>query len=91
MRVHLNHHPQPFIPSPSANLPDESIKPLETAAGTGVYYGYAQIVPVQDTAAQFSTQDTQVLPMVMSLGWNPFYKNERMTAVCYLWARQIFD
>jgi hypothetical protein len=20
--------------------------------------------------------------MVMSLGWNPYYKNERMTAVC---------
>jgi len=26
-------------------------------------------------------EDSKVLPMVMSLGWNPFYKNERMTAV----------
>lgn len=77
------------IPSSSANLPDESITPLETAAGTGVYYGYAQIIPAQDTTAQVSADDTQVLPMVMSLGWNPFYKNERMTAVCYFQARQI--
>lgn len=26
-------------------------------------------------------EDTKVLPMVMSLGWNPFYRNERLTAV----------
>ena len=77
----LHHRTQPSIPFPSANLPSESITPLETAAGIGVYYGYAQIVPDQDTAAQFLAQDTQVLPMVMSLGWNPFYKNEQKTAV----------
>jgi hypothetical protein len=25
---------------------------------------------------------SQVWPMVMSFGWNPFYKNERRSAVC---------
>jgi riboflavin kinase len=25
--------------------------------------------------------DLKVFPMAMSLGWNPFYKNERLTAV----------
>jgi riboflavin kinase len=69
-----------FLP---ANLPDDSIAPLNEASGTGVYYGYAQIVPSGDQATRFSSDDTKVLPMVMSLGWNPFYGNEKMSAVCH--------
>jgi riboflavin kinase len=64
-----------------ANLPDESITPLSTKAETGVYYGYAQVLPKAETRAEFAPEDLMVLPMVMSLGWNPFYKNERLTAV----------
>lgn len=41
----------------------------------GVYFGYAQVYGL-------SGQEGKVHPMVMSLGWNPFYKNERLTAVC---------
>jgi riboflavin kinase len=41
----------------------------------GVYFGYAQVYGL-------SEQEGKVHPMVMSLGWNPFYKNERLTAVC---------
>lgn len=41
----------------------------------GVYFGYAQVYGL-------SQQEGKVHPMVMSLGWNPFYKNERLTAVC---------
>lgn len=51
------------------------------AAKTGVYYGYAQVTPSEGTTSSLSDQDVCVLPMVMSFGWNPFYKNERMTAV----------
>ena len=54
---------------------------------TGVYYGYAQVVPPQEHKDDFQSEDLKVLPMVMSLGWNPFYKNERLTAVseyCFL-------
>lgn len=40
----------------------------------GVYFGYAQVYGL-------SEQEGKVHPMVMSLGWNPFYKNERLTAV----------
>ena len=40
----------------------------------GVYYGFAQVDAVDP-------EDGAVHPMVMSLGWNPFYKNERLTAV----------
>jgi riboflavin kinase len=62
----------------TANLPDDSITPLSSVAKTGVYYGFAQVVPPPEHAAKFNIM---VLPMVMSLGWNPFYKNERLSAV----------
>jgi riboflavin kinase len=54
---------------------------MSSVTKTGVYYGYAQVLPPADGKAQLSSAVSQVLPMVMSLGWNPFYKNERMTAV----------
>ena len=38
---------------------------------TGVYYGWAQI----------GGKGSEVYPMVMSLGWNPYYKNEKRSAV----------
>lgn len=47
----------------------------------GVYYGYAQITSSGELPP-LAPEDQMVLPMVMSLGWNPYYKNERMTAVC---------
>lgn len=58
-----------------ANLPDESITPMSSVCKPGVYFGYAQVYGLDD-------QEGKVHPMVMSLGWNPFYKNERLTAVC---------
>jgi FAD synthase len=63
-----------------ANFPDESLPPMSSVTKTGVYYGYARIYcPEHETP--LCDEDSKVLPMVMSLGWNPFYKNERMTAV----------
>ncbi|KII95878.1 hypothetical protein PLICRDRAFT_34828 [Plicaturopsis crispa FD-325 SS-3] len=64
---------------PTANLPDESL-PQINSVETGVYYGYAQVYPSKDGNSTLFDEDVKVLPMVMSLGWNPFYKNERMTA-----------
>ena len=58
-----------------ANLPDESITPMSSVCKPGVYFGYTQVYGL-------SGQEGKVHPMVMSLGWNPFYKNERLTAVC---------
>jgi riboflavin kinase len=68
-------------PIATANLPDGSITPLSSVAKTGVYYGFAQVVPPPEHAAKFEPEDITVLPMVMSLGLNPFYKNERLSAV----------
>ncbi|KAI1792836.1 riboflavin kinase [Ganoderma leucocontextum] len=65
---------------PTANLPDESIIPMSSVTKTGVYYGYAQVSRERDGKTILLEEDGRVLPMVMSLGWNPFYKNERMSA-----------
>jgi hypothetical protein len=58
--------------APSANLPDESLPAMSNVTEPGVYFGYAQVA---------GSADSSVYPMVMSLGRNPFYKNERTTAV----------
>jgi len=62
---------------PTANLPDESITPMSSVCKPGVYFGYAQVYGL-------SGQEGKVHPMVMSLGWNPFYKNERLTAEIHI-------
>jgi len=51
----------------------------------GVYFGYAQIPPSRSDGPPSDALDegrNEVHPMVMSLGCNPFYKNEKLTAVC---------
>ena len=52
---------------------------MSTVVQTGIYYGYARVLPQQDTP--LTANDVGVHPMVMSLGWNPFFHNERLTAV----------
>ena len=66
----------------TANLPDESITPLSTVAKPGVYFGYAQVIPpAEASSSSWRKEDRQVLPMAMSMGWNPYYKNEKLTCV----------
>ncbi|VDM31404.1 unnamed protein product [Hydatigera taeniaeformis] len=50
---------------PTANLDDTVIENLPSLMSTGVYAGWAQV------------GNGDVHKMVMSLGWNPFYKNEK--------------
>ncbi|KAJ8518366.1 hypothetical protein ONZ45_g4554 [Pleurotus djamor] len=69
---------------PTANLPDESIEPLSSVARTGVYYGYAQVIPTKGSNTNLREADIRVLPMVMSLGWNPFYGNKQLTAEIHI-------
>ena len=57
---------------------------MSSVTRTGVYYGYAQVSSEKDGQVVLDAADSQVFPMVMSLGWNPFYKNERMTAVWWI-------
>lgn len=64
----------------AANLPDESLHTMSSVTTSGVYYGFAQVISKEGDTG-LSKEDQQVYPMAMSLGWNPFYKNERLSAV----------
>lgn len=51
---------------PTANLPDDVVNLLPKEFETGVYYGWVTLEKV-------------VYKMVASIGWNPFFKNEKKT------------
>ncbi|KAG2195565.1 hypothetical protein INT47_001312 [Mucor saturninus] len=57
-----------------ANLSDEAISALVSGLETGVYYGWTQI----------GESKSQVYPMVMSLGWNPYFQNEKRSAEVHI-------
>ncbi|KAF9088186.1 riboflavin kinase [Mortierella sp. AD031] len=76
---------------PTANLPEEAIAAQEDKMVTGIYYGWAQVVnsSVAKSASSSSSSlathcPATVCPMVMSLGWNPFYKNEKKSAEVHI-------
>lgn len=50
---------------PTANFPEEVVAKLPASFSTGVYFGWAKV------------DDGEVHKMVMSIGWNPFYKNKK--------------
>lgn len=50
---------------PTANYPEDVINALPDSLDTGVYYGWA------------SVGGNDVHQMVLSVGWNPFYKNTK--------------
>lgn len=54
---------------PTANFPEEIVEQLPRAFQGGVYYGLAQV------------DNGPVYDMVMSIGNNPFYNNEKRTMV----------
>lgn len=57
---------------------------MTSVVKTGIYYGFARVYEDHvgaETKGAFSPADLEILPMVMSLGWNPYYKNEKLTAV----------
>ncbi|QRV91263.1 riboflavin kinase [Ceratobasidium sp. AG-Ba] len=67
----------------TANLPDESLAPMTTVAKPGIYYGYAR-VHFDEGKEGVPDADREVWPMVMSMGWNPYYKNEKLTAEVHI-------
>ncbi|KAM0277878.1 hypothetical protein ACHAQH_005510 [Verticillium albo-atrum] len=74
---------------PTANLPvDSSTTPWIESSASGVYFGWASIaLPADhpDRPAAPSTTDTPLLyPMVMSIGYNPFYKNTVRSAEVHI-------
>ncbi|GAO50660.1 riboflavin kinase [Saitoella complicata NRRL Y-17804] len=55
---------------PTANLPEHAIASVLEHAESGVYYGWAKIIPKDEAAVA-----QPVYPMVLSLGFNPYYNN----------------
>ncbi|KAF8250280.1 riboflavin kinase [Wilcoxina mikolae CBS 423.85] len=63
---------------PTANIP---ISGLSVGGcdnvDSGVYFGFASLdLPTSTTTAEEELKAGNIFPMVMSIGWNPFYKNE---------------
>ncbi|XP_042189638.1 riboflavin kinase isoform X2 [Callorhinchus milii] len=50
---------------PTANFPDTVVDNLPADITTGIYYGWASVA------------NGDVHKMVMSIGWNPYYKNTK--------------
>ncbi len=61
-----NHFPFLLI---SANFPDEVVEHLPEAFESGIYYGWAKV------------DNGGIHKMVMSVGWNPYYKNTKRSMV----------
>ncbi|QUC21121.1 uncharacterized protein UV8b_05364 [Ustilaginoidea virens] len=73
---------------PTANLPvDSALTPWIASVPSGVYFGYASLLLPPEhpqrqglsggpaSSASSSSPPFAVFPMVMSIGYNPFYKN----------------
>ncbi|KND01450.1 riboflavin kinase [Spizellomyces punctatus DAOM BR117] len=58
---------------PTANLPEEVADEAGKVIDTGIYYGWASVGSCPE-----------VHPMVMSFGWNPYYKNEKRSAEVHI-------
>lgn len=56
----------------TANLPADVVKELPNELETGIYSGWA------------SVENGEVYKAVLSLGWNPFFKNKEKSLVCKL-------
>ncbi len=53
----------------SANFPNSVVEQLPKDFPCGIYFGWANV------------DDGPIHKMVMSVGWNPFYKNTKRTMV----------
>ncbi|KAI1880643.1 hypothetical protein JX265_000883 [Neoarthrinium moseri] len=90
---------------PTANLPvDASVTPWIADATSGVYFGYASLLlprahadslsSSSSSSSSTSTAEYQIYPMVMSIGYNPFYKNTVRSAevhVLHRFASDFYD
>ncbi|KAF3400053.1 Riboflavin kinase [Penicillium rolfsii] len=62
---------------PTANIPAEDLSEQHPELTSGVYYGVVALDPqnlAQENGAEKSNSAT-ILPAVLSIGYNPFYKN----------------
>ena len=67
---------------PTANLDVAPIKKESDALAPGIYFGWAGLRGDASDGAR--GKDDVVAPMVMSIGWNPFFENARKTVEPWL-------
>ncbi|KAI0966180.1 hypothetical protein F4678DRAFT_450328 [Xylaria arbuscula] len=66
---------------PTANLPvDAAATPWIADARSGVYFGWASLALPRTHPDGGAKDAFQIFPMVMSIGYNPFYKNSVRSA-----------
>ncbi|WVQ85506.1 hypothetical protein IAT38_007671 [Cryptococcus sp. DSM 104549] len=65
-------HPKPTTSAASAEVDLEALPTI-----TAPY-------PPDEKAQRWSKEDEKVWPMVMSVGWNPYFKNEKITAEVHI-------
>jgi len=78
---------------PTANLPETSFEEICKCMEPGIYYGWAQVIFNDNdnnddddkiNNSNISNDNNNVYPMVMSLGWNPYYRNEKRSAEVHI-------
>ncbi|KAF5891566.1 riboflavin kinase, partial [Clarias magur] len=57
---------------PTANFPESVVDSLPADINTGIYYGWARV------------DNGDIHKMVMSIGWNPYYKNIKKSMETHL-------
>ncbi|KID92924.1 Riboflavin kinase [Metarhizium guizhouense ARSEF 977] len=78
---------------PTANLPvDSALTPWISSIPSGVYFGYASLnLPAGHPQRPAGPASFSVYPMVMSIGYNPFYKNTVRSAEVHVLHRFTAD
>lgn len=69
-----------LLGTPTANIPPEPYSELLQELPNGIFYGWASL---EDTDATENCV-TGVYESVMSIGWNPVFKNEKKSIEAYL-------
>ena len=59
---------------PTANLPQDVVDGCGDVLAVGIYYGWATVPALS----------LDVYPMVMSMGWNPYYNNDKKSAEVHI-------
>lgn len=57
---------------PTANFPESVVESLPADINTGIYFGWARV------------EDGPIYKMVVSIGWNPFYNNEKKSVETHI-------
>lgn len=60
---------------PTANIPADDLSEKFPDLTTGVYYGAVALDPTKFKYEGQETEKPTILPAVLSIGYNPFYKN----------------